>query len=147
MSEKAPPSPDQLRMDEAALNRFLKDAFPHASDETRAEVILAEPGHVRARLQPDARSLRPGALVSGPTQMALVDTVAYALVLAHIGPVAMAVTSSLTIHFLRGCPLKPVFADARLLRLGRRIVAMDVRLWTETEERLVAQASVAYALP
>jgi acyl-coenzyme A thioesterase PaaI-like protein len=60
-----------------------------------------------------SRQLRPGGVISGPTQMALADTAAYALVLAHIGEVAMAVTTSLTIHFLRGC--KP----GDLLRRGR----------------------------
>ncbi len=91
--------------------------------------------------------MRPGALISGPTQMALADTAAYALVLAHVGPVAMAVTNSLNIHFLRGCPPGPLFADAHLLKLGRRIVTVDVRIWTERPDRLVAQATVAYTLP
>ncbi len=59
----------------------------------------------------------------------------------------MAVTNSLTIHFLRGCQPRPVFADAHLLRLGRRIVTTDVRIWTESAQRLVAQATVAYTLP
>jgi uncharacterized protein (TIGR00369 family) len=141
------PSTDRLRLDADALNAFLKDAFPHADEEGRGRVVIAEPGHVRVEITSSDRSLRPGVLVSGPTQMALVDTAAYALVLAHVGPVAMAVTSSLGIHFLRGCPPGVVTADAHLLRLGRRIVSMDVRLWAEHPDRLVAQATVAYALP
>ena len=141
------PSADRLRLDADALNAFLKDAFPHAEDDGRGHVVLAEPGHVRLEIRSSDRSLRPGALVSGPTQMSLVDTAAYTLVLAHVGPVAMAVTTSLSMHFLRGCPPGVVTADAHLLRLGRRIVSMDVRLWAESPERLVAQATVAYALP
>ena len=146
MTDASIPSADRLRLDAEALNAFLAEAFP-LSGEERARVSEAEPGRVRMQMNPGDRALRPGALVSGPTQMALADTAAYALVLGHVGPVAMAVTSSLTIHFLRGCPPGPLFADAHLLRLGRRIVTIDVRLWTQSAARLVAQASVAYTLP
>jgi uncharacterized protein (TIGR00369 family) len=141
------PSTDRLLLDADALNAFFKEAFPHSGIGDRGPVIAAEPGLVRVEIRPDERALRPGALISGPTMMSLADTAAYALVLAHVGPVAMAVTNSLTIHFLRGCKPGPVFADARLLRLGRRIVTTDVRIWTEGAERLVAQATVAYTLP
>jgi uncharacterized protein (TIGR00369 family) len=79
--------------------------------------------------------------------MALVDVAAYAVILAHIGPVAMAVTSSLNIHFLRGCKVAPVYADAHLLKLGRRIATVDVRLWQDDETRLVAQATTGYVVP
>jgi uncharacterized protein (TIGR00369 family) len=79
--------------------------------------------------------------------MGLIDVAAYAVVLAHIGPVAMAVTTSLTVNFLRGCRMDAVTADARLLKLGRRLATVDVRLWQDGEDRPVAQATVGYALP
>jgi len=34
---------------------------------------------------------------------------------------------------------------ARFLSLGRRLAVCDVHLWTETPERLAAQATVTYA--
>jgi len=147
MSDAQIPSADRLLLDAGALNAFLKEAFPHSTIGERGPVIEAEPGRIRLEIRPDERALRPGALISGPTLMSLADTAAYALVLGHVGLVAMAVTNSLTIHFLRGCQPGPVFADAHLLRLGRRIVTTDVRLWTESPDRLVAQATVAYTLP
>jgi uncharacterized protein (TIGR00369 family) len=79
--------------------------------------------------------------------MGLIDVAAYAVVLAHIGPVEMAVTNTLFVTFLRPCRVEPVFADARLLKLGRRLASIDVRLWQASEDRLVAQATVGYALP
>ncbi len=85
--------------------------------------------------------------MSGPTLMALADVAAYAMVLAHVGPVAMAVTTSLTLHFLRGCPPGPVAAEARLVRLGRRIVTVDVTIFPQTSAKAAAQGIVAYALP
>jgi uncharacterized protein (TIGR00369 family) len=98
-------------------------------------------------LEPGPESLRPGGIVSGPTLMALADVAAYAAVLAHIGPVPMAVTSTLNISFLRPCRAAQVNADARLLRLGRRAATVDVRIWQGSEDELVAQATVGYALP
>ncbi len=97
----------------AALNRFLGEAFPLASAEARARVVAVSPGFLRAARRAGEEELRPGGIVSGATQMALADLAAYALVLAHIGPVAMAVTNAFTIHFLRPCPPGEVFADAQ----------------------------------
>jgi acyl-coenzyme A thioesterase PaaI-like protein len=79
--------------------------------------------------------------------MALADVAGYALTLGHVGPVAMAVTSSLSLHFLRACPPGRLHAEANLLRLGRRLVTSEVRLFVEDPARLVAQGTVVYALP
>jgi uncharacterized protein (TIGR00369 family) len=111
------------------------------------ELVSIAPGHARLSLQPGPAMLRPGGIVSGPTLMGLIDVAAYAVVLAHIGPVEMAVTNTLSVSFLRPCRLAPVAADARLLKLGRRFTSVDVRLWQDGEDRLVAQSTVGYALP
>lgn len=140
------PSPDMLRLDVAALNTFLRGAFPEVGNGM-AQVIAVSPGHARLQQTPDGRHLRPGGIVSGPTLMGLADVAAYALVLAHIGPVAMAVTSSLNFQFLRACEPVTITADARLLRLGKRLVVSDVQIWTSSPDRSVAQATVTYALP
>ncbi|QUD89946.1 PaaI family thioesterase [Phenylobacterium montanum] len=141
------PSLDAIRLDAEALNAFLARAFPHGGGAGLPRVTLAEPGRVQVVRPYDPSSLRPGGVISGPTLMATADTAAYALILAHIGEVPMAVTTSLTMHFLR--PTKPgdLTAEGRLLRLGRRIATCDIRLWTEGPERIAAQATVAYAIP
>ncbi|WP_225009398.1 MULTISPECIES: PaaI family thioesterase [Novosphingobium] len=130
-----------------ALQDFLLGAFPPAVHNRIGRVESIAPGRVRMRLDPDADCLRPGDLVSGPTQMGLVDVAAYAVVLAHIGPQPMAVTSSLTMNFLRGARMAPVMADAVVLKLGRRLATIDVRLWQDDADALVAQATAIYALP
>jgi uncharacterized protein (TIGR00369 family) len=142
-----PPSADRVVQDAAALNAFLLRAFPGGEEADRARVTLVEPGRVQVIRPYDVRSLRPGGVISGPTMMATADMAVYALVLAHIGEVPMAVTTSLTMHFLR--PAKPgdLTAEATLLKLGRRIATADVRLWTEGPSRLAAHATVAYAIP
>lgn len=134
-------------MEIEALQAFLLGAFPVEVHGRIGRVTAIAPGRVQLRLDPGADCLRPGNLVSGPTQMGLVDVAAYAAVLAHIGPQPMAVTSSLTMNFLRGAHLAPVFADAVLLKLGRRLATIDVRLWQDDPGKLVAQATAIYALP
>lgn len=136
-----------LRMDAAALNAFLRRAFPEADPRQMAQVTDVVPGRVMLRLGTASRNLRPGGVISGPTLMSLADTAAYALVLAHIGEVAMAVTTSLTIHFLRPCKPGDLIAEGTLLRLGRRIATIDVLMWTEGRDRAAAKATVAYAIP
>jgi uncharacterized protein (TIGR00369 family) len=145
--QSSPPSDRELRLDIAELSAFLDGAFPVAARPNFGDLVIVEAGRVQMRLTPTADMIRPGGIVSGPALMGLVDVAAYAIILAHIGPVAMAVTSALNINFLRGCKVEPIVADARLLKLGRRQATADVRLWQEAESQLIAQATVAYALP
>lgn len=136
----------ELRMTANELSDFFVEAFP--GDPQRNFIFdRFEPGFLRIRLVPDETMLRPGELVSGPTQMGLADRAAYAVILAHIGPVAMAVTSNLNMSFLRGVKKEDVFADATLLKLGRKLASVDVRLWQGEESHIVAQSTVTYAIP
>ncbi len=140
-------SDDVIRMDAGALNAFLRSAFPESDPDHMPSIVEVAQGRVLLKLPYQTRQLRPGGVISGPTLMTLADTAAYALVLAHIGEVAMAVTTSLNIHFLRGCKPGDLYAEAALLKLGRRIATADVLMWTEGRERAAAKATVAYAIP
>lgn len=140
-------SQTEILMDAAALNAFLKRAFPLTTDAAIAEVIHIEPGKARLVLPYNERTLRPGGVISGPTLMSVADTAVYALILGHIGEQPMAVTTSLTMHFLRPAKPGPLTADVRLLKLGRRIATADVHLHTEGPDKPCAHAVVAYALP
>ncbi|MBL0914873.1 MAG: PaaI family thioesterase [Sphingopyxis sp.] len=133
---------------EGAAHIILRAAsFPYSEPGSGALFVAAGPGHIRARMDPNDKALRPGGLISGPTQMGFADMAAYALVLAHIGPVAMAVTSALNYQFLRPCRPGPLFADAHMLRLGKRLAVMDIRIWTDDADKPVGQANVTYAIP
>lgn len=127
------------------LAAFLDRAFPGRGNPVRLQELA--PGRALLALDPRESQLRPGNLVSGPTQMGLADHAAYAVVLAHIGPVAMAVTSNLNFTFLRGVQLERIYAEARLLRLGRRLATVDVLLWQDDKARPVGQATVTYVIP
>lgn len=130
-----------------ALAAFFVKAFPVGDHDRLGRIDRIEPGFVRLALEPDESNLRPGGIVSGPTQMGLVDRAAYAVILAHIGPVAMAVTSNLNMSFLRAVQQQTVWCDATLLKLGKRLATVDCRLWQDDPANIVGQAVVTYALP
>ena len=136
-----------LKLDAAGVNAILLKAFPETPPDHMARVVEAHPGRVRIRRPYGPGLLRPGGIISGPTLMTVADTGAYGLVLAHIGDQQMAVTSSLVMNFLRGAAVGDIWAEARLLRLGRRNTVCDVHLWTESPDRIAAQATVTYSLP
>jgi len=137
----------EIRMDAGALNAFLHRAFPEVDPEQMPQVLEVEGDRALLKLPYASRQLRPGGVISGPTMMSLADTAAYAMILARIGEVALSVTTSLNIHFLRGCKPGDLYAEATLLKLGRRIATVDVLMWTEGRERAAAKATVAYAIP
>jgi uncharacterized protein (TIGR00369 family) len=139
--------PDRLRLSRDELVTFLNEVFPVAARPNLGELVSMAPGRVRTTLQPPPALARPGGIVSGPTLVGLIDFAAYAVVLAHAGRVEMAVTTTLSVSFLRPCRLEPIFVDAYLLKLGRRFASIDTRVWQSAEDHLVAQATVGYALP
>ena len=134
-------------LDAAGVSALLRRAFPGANQTATMDVTSVEPGRIHMVAPYREGLLRPGGVISGPTLMSMADSAAYALVLSHIGDQLMAVTSQLNISFLRGAQPGDIHADAELLRLGRRLAICDIRIWTETPERLAAQANVTYALP
>ena len=134
-------------LDADGVNALLRRAFPDARAEAFPKVLEVAPGRVKLISAYREGLLRPGGVISGPNLMSLADTAAYALVLAHVGDQLMAVTSALSMNFLRGAQPGDLYAEAEMLRLGRRNAVCDVRLWTEGPERLAAQANVTYALP
>lgn len=79
--------------------------------------------------------------------MTLADTAMYVLVLAQIGPVALAVTTNLNINFLRKPAQRDVIATARLLKLGSRLAVGEVMMFSEGADEPVAHATLTYSIP
>jgi acyl-coenzyme A thioesterase PaaI-like protein len=72
----------------------------------------------------------------------------YLGILAHIGIVPLAVTTSASIDFMR----KPaggvdLLARTRLLKLGKNLAVGDVVISSKGSDLPVARASLTYALP
>jgi len=104
-------------------------------------------GGCRVRRHYSDRSLRPGGTVSGPTMMALADFTMYVAVLSAIGWVPLAVTTNLTINFLKKPAPRALIAEARLLKLGKRLAVGQVDMRSEGDDDLVAHVTSTYSIP
>lgn len=134
----------ELKMGVADLERFLAEVFPQALQAGFRIAEVTDAG-VTLTLQAGHRHLRPGGTVMGPTLMMLADTVTYLTILSRMGPVALAVTTSLEIHFLKKAGPGEIEVRGVPLKIGRRIAVVNAELWAG-EER-VAFATVTYAIP
>ncbi|MFV0306340.1 MAG: PaaI family thioesterase [Desertimonas sp.] len=101
----------------------------------------------RRVVSPD--DLRPGGYVSGPTQFALADAALWYLVFGAIGRVEpMALTSELSIRYLRPAIGETMWARAELDAAGRRNVVGTVRIWLDDrDDKVTAVAQGTYVLP
>ena len=135
-----------MQMTAAQVNDFIATGIP-AFAEGGFSVDHVADDHVVVRLAYRPDRVRPGGSISGPNMMALADTAMYALILARLGPIGLAVTQNLNIHFLNKPREADLLAEARFLRLGRSSAVIDVILRAEGHERPVAQATGTYAIP
>ena len=134
-----------LKMSAAEVAAFLKREFPQI-DPMDLRIEKLEPGSARLRVPHHERHLRPGGTISGPTMMALADASAYVLLLGMLGPVALAVTTSLTINFLRRPEPADLVCEIRILKLGRRLAVLEAQLYAGGEEP-VAHVTATYSIP
>lgn len=131
-------------MNLAELRTFFREEF----SQTSVEIDEVEGDRVRVRQKVGEAQLRPGGTVSGPVMMAAADAAAYAVILAAIGPVALAVTTDLSIHFLRKPEAgRDIVADGVLLKLGKRLAVVDARVYSDGVAEPVAQATITYSIP
>jgi uncharacterized protein (TIGR00369 family) len=124
---------------------------------TRVGLPFAEPygfvvesigrSEARVRLPASASLLRPGGTIAGPAMMALADYALYVAVLSAIGPVELAVTTNLNVNFLRKPEPGDLVAQARLIKLGKRLAVGDVPIYTVEHGHMVAHATGTYSIP
>jgi uncharacterized protein (TIGR00369 family) len=130
------------------LAAFLDREFPqiHMGGQTYF-VDEVGPLSARMRMTYHERHIRPGGTISGPAMMALADLALYVAILAHIGPVALAVTTSLNFNFLRKPEQRDLIAECRLLKLGKRLAVGDVSIYSEGSPDVVCHATGTYSIP
>lgn len=133
----------KITADEA--NAYLLANFEGVG--TRSHVEIMEDSRTVMSLEAKAEHLRPGGYISGPTQMAIADSAAYMAVMTKLGIVPMAVTSNLSINFLRPCIGEAVVADARLMRLGKALAVIEVDIRARGSDKQSSHAVVTYAIP
>jgi uncharacterized protein (TIGR00369 family) len=130
------------------LERLLDAEFPRTFHRDGGYVIEdVWSGGSRLRKHFDAASLRPGGTIAGTTLMALTDLAMYAAILATIGWKPLTVTTNLNINFLRKPEPRDLLGEARLFKIGKRLVVGDVVIRSEGQDELVAHATCTYAIP
>lgn len=103
---------------------------------------------VRMRARYNDTFLRPGGTIAGPVMMGLADAAMYAMVLAHAGPIELAVTTSLNINFLRKPAAGDMLAVARPLKIGKRLAIGEISLYSaDADDIVVAHATATYSIP
>ena len=136
----------ELKMDIPALQTFLDAQFPQVAGEL--EVVALTDDGLTVKLKVQDQHLRPGGTVSGPSMFLLADVAVYLAILARLGPVALAVTTSCAMDFMR----KPaagadLICEARLLKLGRVLAVGDAMIRSAGQAAPVARASMTYSIP
>lgn len=128
------------------LIELMQSAFPQAKPD-KFRIANVEEGFVRFHYRAGYDDLRPGDTVSGPTLMGLSDLGTYFLVLSALGPVVLAVTTSLNINFLRKPSAGELTIEAKLLKLGKRLAIGEVSVFSEGVKGPVSHATVTYSIP
>src|SRR5260370_4468969 len=130
------------------LERFLRNEFAQVFKAGRG-LSIEEIWHGGAQVRQAYREdfIRPGGTISGPTMMALADFAMYVAVLAAIGPAPLAVTTNLSINFLRRPGAADLLAEAKLMKLGKRLAVGEVAIRSLGAVELVAHATSTYSIP
>ncbi|HMO28681.1 PaaI family thioesterase [Enterovirga sp.] len=132
----------------AEVEAYLGEVFPQLLADGRVYTIEAVgPMTARMRMRAGERHLRPGGTVSGPAMMGLCDLALYVAILAQIGPVGLAVTTSLGFNFLRKPGPGDLLAECRLMKLGKRLAVGEASLFAEGADEVVCHATGTYSIP
>ncbi len=117
--------------------------------DVRCACIGISPTEATAELRPGAMVIRPGGYISGPTLFAVADAALWYLAFGAGGRIEpLALTSDLSIRFLRPAQGDTVYARAELNRATRRTVIGTVTVWTDdNEDEPCATGQGTYVLP
>ncbi len=126
------------------LIEFMRNAFPQSKSS------VEEVGNLSAvvRRKIGADDLRPGGTVSGPVMFEVADVALYVALLGEIGIIPLAVTTNLSINFLRKPQAdRDLLGVCKLLKVGRSLAIGEVSLYSEGSPEAVAHAVGTYSIP
>ena len=126
----------------------INDMMAEYWSDARCTCMEVGSDHAIASLTPAASDLRPGGFISGPVLFAAADCALWFLCFGAAQSIEpLALTSDLTIHFLRPAQGDTVFARADLKKAGKRSVVGSVTVWTDASNDPSAVAQGTYILP
>lgn len=137
-----------LAMEAEEVFAYLDEVFPERkANWPPIHIERLIPHEATLRMEFHSDLVRPGGTISGPAMFMLADFGIYVAILGMIGRVPLAVTTNLTINFLRRPLPRDLFADVRLIKLGKRLAVGDVMLRSEGLKETVAHATGTYSIP
>lgn len=126
------------------VNTALDELWPGNKSQRCAELSATE-----ALVRSDLReiSTRPGGFVPGPVQFGIADAALWYLVFGALDRIEpMAMTSELSIRYLRPGQGDTLWARATLDKAGRRSLVGTVTIWTD-DNKPCSTAQGTYMLP
>lgn len=145
MTAPQPTDPGQEQLTAEIIDTATTRLFPGIG--VRCHSI--GPGWALAQRDALPSDIRPGEYISGPTQFATADCALWFLAFVALGRIEpMAVTSELSIRYLRPAQGTHLWARATLDSLGRRQLVGTVRVWAEDQaDRPSSIAQGTYVFP
>src|SRR5271168_2267742 len=134
------PKPRPFAIDE--LRAYLVEIFPELWKRGDFRIEELAPMAATLRLVHHPKNLRHGGTIAGPAMVAL-----YVAILGEVGRVAHAVTTNVSINFLRKPAPADLIGKATLIKLGKRLAVGEVELYSEGESDMVAHATGTYSIP
>ena len=126
------------------LSDFLVREFP----QTKCKILEVGGKSATIRHEVGTAELRPGGTVAGPVMMTVADVALYVAILGEIGIVPLAVTTSLTINFMRKpVPDRAIVGVCKLMKLGKSLAVGEVSLYSEGIDEPVAHVVGTYSIP
>ena len=143
---KRPAKQPAMSVDE--IVELLSAEFPQVFyPGSGLSIEKVEYGDIRVRKAFHEDHLRPGGTISGPTMMELADFSMYVAVFSAVGPQTLAVTTNLNINFLRKPGEADLIADARLMKVGKRLAVGEVTIYSDGGSEPVAHVTSTYSIP
>jgi len=128
---------------------IVNEAVRHHWADTPHLCTDIGPRHAMATQVINQENLRPGGFVPGPTMFSMADVVLWYLSFGTVNRIEpMALTSDLSIRFLRPAQGQKLWARADLDKAGRLMVVGTVKIWVDdAPDRRVATAQGTYVMP
>lgn len=136
---------EEISIDLDAINAMVRDGFPGSTNRC----IEIGPGYAVAEYEVQPKDIRPGGFVSGPTQFAVADSALWYATFVGLGRIEpMAMTSELSIRYLRPAQGTVVRCRGVVEAVSRRSVVMTAHVWCDDRsDRITATAQGTYAIP
>lgn len=126
------------------IRHYVAEHWPDAPSATCHELSGR---HVVTSMTVPSSAIRPGGFISGPTQFSMADMALWFAVFGAVGLEAMALTSELSIRFVRPATGSELRARAELHSVGSKNIVGSVVIWTRDRERPTAVCQGTYVLP